>query len=249
MTTEEQTLSKSEFARHCNVDKSRVSHWIGDGKIFGDAIVGEGRSAKIRVEVAKAQLRRNLDIDQRHGNGLSTRLDPGLPLIPPVAHAPAPPPLLPVDPVEEKIKQERLEALQRQNRKAAEEEAARAGRYVLADEMERQVGRATQDMLTAFEGAFSDFATALNARFKIPHRDALHEIRTEFRKIRERRSATLQSAAAALPAMIEAEVSPPASDAAAAPSERVMADGDHAGECRAPDDGGDGVGAEAATAD
>lgn len=232
-------VGKSVFAGLINVTPGRVSQYIAEGKIFGEAIVGEGRHAKICVEVAKAQLRRKLDIDQRHGNGLSTRLEPGLPLASPIAPSPQ---LSPADPVEEKIKQERLEALQRQNRKAAEEEAARAGRYAPAEQIAQQFGRIAQDMLTGFEGALSDFATAISAQFNIPHRDVLHLLRSEFRKTRQRASDSLQAGAAALPSFIEGE------DAVPLTSERVVVDGDHASECRAPGDGGDGIGAASSAA-
>lgn len=71
------TVSKAEFAALCNVDRSRVSHWIRDGRISGAALSGSGRSARIIVEVAQKQLRGNLDPYQMlpGGNGAKTRLD------------------------------------------------------------------------------------------------------------------------------------------------------------------------------
>jgi hypothetical protein len=69
-------IRKSEFARRCNVHKSRVSQWLKAKQIDGDAIVGDGRSAKIDAAVALKQLKARLSIDERFGlNGLSTRLD------------------------------------------------------------------------------------------------------------------------------------------------------------------------------
>lgn len=42
-------VSKSQFAALTNVTKGRVSQWIADGKLAGDALAGEGRDAKVRV--------------------------------------------------------------------------------------------------------------------------------------------------------------------------------------------------------
>ncbi len=69
------TASKSEFATLCNVDKSRVSHWIKNGTLSGDAIVGTGRSARIHIEIGMAQVAARRDLAQALGNGRKTRVD------------------------------------------------------------------------------------------------------------------------------------------------------------------------------
>jgi hypothetical protein len=61
MNDDPDVISKAEFARRRSVTPGRVSRWIGEGKIFGAALVGEGRSAQIRESVAVAQLRNKLD--------------------------------------------------------------------------------------------------------------------------------------------------------------------------------------------
>jgi hypothetical protein len=69
-------LSKSEFARQCGVSPQRVGQWISEGKLTDDAIVGEGRKAKINVPIALEQLKERLDPTQRFSlNGLSSRLN------------------------------------------------------------------------------------------------------------------------------------------------------------------------------
>lgn len=68
-------MPKGQFATLCGVSAGRVSQWISEGKIGGDALVGEGRTARIRVSVAQEQLQRRLDVGQRLGNGIGTRLD------------------------------------------------------------------------------------------------------------------------------------------------------------------------------
>jgi hypothetical protein len=69
-------MRKIDFARACNVDKSRVSQWLKAKQIDGAAIVGEGRFAKIDAAVALPQLRLRLSVDERFGlNGLGTNLN------------------------------------------------------------------------------------------------------------------------------------------------------------------------------
>ena len=66
-------MMKSEFARRCNVDRSRVSQWLRAGQIDGAAVVGTGRSAKLDAGPALAQLKLRLATDERFGlNGLNT---------------------------------------------------------------------------------------------------------------------------------------------------------------------------------
>jgi hypothetical protein len=69
-------VRKADFARRCNVHKSRVSQWLKAKQIDGTAIVGEGRFAKIDAAVALPQLRLRLSADERFGlNGLGTDLN------------------------------------------------------------------------------------------------------------------------------------------------------------------------------
>ena len=78
-------IRKSEFAKRCNVSAPCVSQWISGGKIDGAALVGEGRSAMIDVDIAHAQLKERLDPTKRFGsNGLDTNLNDDVP--PPRPH-------------------------------------------------------------------------------------------------------------------------------------------------------------------
>jgi hypothetical protein len=88
-------VSKGQFAALRNVSRGRVSQWISEGKIKPDALVGEGRNAKIKVAVATRQLRDALDVGQLAGNGVGTRPD-----LPPLAQAsPAAPTREPAPPL------------------------------------------------------------------------------------------------------------------------------------------------------
>lgn len=83
-----ETMTKGDFATLCNVDPSRVSHWIRDGKISGEALIGKGSRARIVVDEAQRQLRMRMDSNQRTGNGLKTRLHRPKPVAPAAASEP-----------------------------------------------------------------------------------------------------------------------------------------------------------------
>ncbi|WP_152033396.1 hypothetical protein [Bradyrhizobium sp. DOA9] len=214
-------ISKGEFARRRNVTPGRVSQWLSEGKIFGAAIVGEGRTAMIRESVACQQLRVKLDPLQMTGNGLSTKLDvaPPAPLTssgdvlpfpsptsPPGGVPPSPPPSSAVDSVEEKIKRQRLEQLERQNREGARQEAVSAGLLTDAAAARAQVGRAVAQLVMTFEGALSEFATAISAEFKLPQRDVLHLLRTKFREVRAAAAGEIRNQVETLPQVVDHEL-------------------------------------------
>lgn len=205
-----QVVSKAAFARLKSVSAARVSQWISGGKIDGAALVGEGRTAQIDVAIADQQLRERLDMGQRVGNGLSTRLGrataeaaPHLPLAeaPPAAAAPTA-----IDKFEEAFKRERLEGLQRDNRKKAEEEAARAGRFVDAQAAGAQMAKIAGKTMTMIDGSLPEIASALSAKFSLPQRDVLHLLRAEFRELRQRAADSLRVEASQLPPIVEAEL-------------------------------------------
>lgn len=204
-------FSKGEFARRRNVSPGRVSQWLSEGKISGEAIEGEGRNARIRESVALRQLKRALEPMQMTGNGLSTRL--AAPIAPPAdatpPAAPGAPQTTPATPdsVEEKIKFARLELLARQNREKAREEAVRSGSLTDIEIATKVAGREAARLISLFEGALSNFATAIAAEFKLPQRDVLHRLRGEFRNFRAGAAAGARAAATAMPATVEVELS------------------------------------------
>lgn len=245
MTTTPDLMTKAAFAAFCNASPSRLSHWIAEGKIGPEALEGSGRTARIRVPVALAQLRARRDIGQSLGNGLAVRLgappEPApaaLPLAPaepaappPVAVSTVPPapeperpptrPDLPrsdwLDPVEERIKQEKLEEIARRNRKGAVDEAAQAGRFMETAAARREMGRIADGMLQVLDQSLTTIATALAEHFKVPQRDVLHLLKREFRGVRERAADTLARQAADLPRLLDADLPADAEPAAPDP--------------------------------
>lgn len=203
-------ISKSEFARRRNVSPGRVTQWISEKKIQGDALVGEGRSATIIEAIAVEQLRRSIDPVQRFGNGLATDLNLEIPVQEPPAPLPttepaaAAPRVTPAaDPVDEQIRRARLEELTRRNRRLAEEEEARAGRLTDTDEAAAAMTKLAARMVSTFEGSLPEFASVIAAKYQLPERDVLHLLRAEFLKYRAGKSAEAAKEAEALPASLE----------------------------------------------
>lgn len=183
-------VSKSAFAAIINVSPGRVSQFIAAGQISPAAIVGSGQRAKIDVDRAKADLRLTLDVAQRLGNGIDTRLDPvapsavpisaGAEMLMPTASAPHP-----TGGIDYEIKQQKLERERRANRLAAIEEARDRGQLIETDMSRAEMAKIAATMLNLFEGGLTDMASAVSAAFQLPERDVKHLLRAELRKVRE----------------------------------------------------------------
>jgi hypothetical protein len=175
MAAKEQIVRKSEFARLCNVSRSRVSQWLAAGQIGREAIIGERRNARIHVAIARQHLRERLDPSQRFGlRGLSTVLD-GSAAVP---HAQIH--------IEQRIKQEKLRQAELTTIRAEERDRLARGTYILAAAAKEENGRLAARLFEAFDGSLVDFAAALAAQYELPVRDVLHCLRAEMLKVRER---------------------------------------------------------------
>jgi len=209
-----ETMSKGEFAAHIGVSPGRISQYIDAGHIGADALVGEGRSARIDVARAIEQIRSRRHIGQSLGNGLATHLR----LVPTAAADQVggenvtgaadttPPPLKREPDAAELIQIERLASERRKNRMAAVEEARTLGALVEAEAVEREVGKAVQATLNIFTGMAPDLANAIAAKFSLPQRDVLHLIRQVMNERRGAAAAQFDGAAASLPETKEAVI-------------------------------------------
>ena len=199
-------VRKSEFAKQCNVSNGQVSQWLTEGKIDGAAIVGTGQRSMLDVELAKAQLRERLAVDERFGlNGLNTNLEPTAPVVPVVAGLRQVETIEDAATVEARLKAEKLKQAEFLTNRLKAEDKARHGKYMDAMEAAAGMTRVADEMLKIFEGAFPEFASALAAKFEVSQREALHLLRDEFRRIREQLAAVYAAAAAALPRTIETD--------------------------------------------
>jgi hypothetical protein len=187
----DQVVTKSQFAAIAGVSRVRVSQYLAERKIGGDAIVGAGHRARIRVAVAMEQLRRNLDPVQALGANGRVSTDAGGVVR---------------DTIETGIKVARLEQLALSNAKAVAEAAARSGRYMLVDDARQELGRSAARLLAVFESSLGEFAAAMMAEKPATQRDALRTLRTAWRTIRKRAAKATGTEAAALPPLLDDEV-------------------------------------------
>jgi DNA-binding transcriptional MerR regulator len=192
MTSDEarEPIAKGKFAEECGVSPGRVSQWIGEGLIPPDAIVGKGQRAKIRPDVARAHLRRHLDIGQMTGNGIDTKLGGPTEVPDPCdadgsdADEPPQSSTPKVLTIEDKIKAAKLEEVERRNREARDKELARVGTYMLTSDAKAQMAKIAGSVLNVVEGGMADIANAIASQFEVPSRDVQHLMRQEFRKVR-----------------------------------------------------------------
>ncbi len=198
----DEVISKSAFAGLCGVSNARVSQWLADGKLSGEAIVGHGYRARIRVDVARAQLRERLNITQRLATGRAKldgehggkRQDATVHLGDGIA-----------PPIEEDIKAERLAQLRHFNQRAAEEAALRAGAYVKATDARQQFGNIAARMMSTFEASFVQIANAIVASRAQTPRDVLRAMRSTWREVRAQAAKAQGDEALALPSMIDSD--------------------------------------------
>ncbi|MEF2553243.1 hypothetical protein VQ042_18080 [Aurantimonas sp. A2-1-M11] len=205
----ERTLSKGEFAAEIGVSAGRVSQMIAEGKIGQDAMAGSGRTARIRVDVAKHQIAARRDPGQALGNGLGTRVETAAPIAAESLdeaagiRMPSDSPAIGGDSFDAQFKREKLAEIQRRNRKAAEEEAERRGRFIEAADARTQMTRVAAAMLSSFEGSLQIMATAITSKYGMPQRDVLHLLRSEFRGFRESEAKRFRTEADGLPETVE----------------------------------------------
>jgi hypothetical protein len=179
----DEIVSKSVFASLAGVSKPRVSQWISDGKISGDAIVGHGHRARIRVAVAQEQLGSRLNVLQR------------------ISHSTTPPG--DEHTFDERIKAERLAQLQHSNARAAEDAAIRAGAYVKSDDVRQQFGGIAARMLAAFESSFLPMANAIVAAKAQTLSDVLRAMRVAWLETRAQAAKAQGEEALAMPSLVE----------------------------------------------
>jgi hypothetical protein len=191
-----QVVSKQEFAQLAGVSPSCVSEWIARRKISGEALVGRGCRARICVDVAREQLRQNVDVDQRLGVTPWAKLDaPAMPEPPEAGEA--------KETIEGRIKLQRLEQIALANAAAREEAAARSGHYVKAEDARQELGRVASKLMTLFESSLPEIANAIIAQPPASSQEALRLLRASWRSIRARNAKAISEEAVGLPALME----------------------------------------------
>jgi DNA-binding transcriptional regulator YdaS (Cro superfamily) len=183
----DEIVSKSAFASLCGVSCGRVSQWLAAGRLDGDAIVGRGHRARIRVGVARAQLKQRLNITQRLATGRA-KLDGD-------SGQSAP--------IEDDIKAERLAQLRHFNTRAAEDAALRAGSYTRTEDARQQFGAIAARLLSTFEASFVQMANAVAASRAQTPQDILRAMRSTWREVRAQAAKAQGEEALAIPKLVD----------------------------------------------
>lgn len=202
-------MTKSAFAAHVGVSAGRISQYIAERKIFGDALEGEGRNAKIRASVAVEQLRKTLDPSQRFGaNGAATRSAPVASELsfdgPEKPKAPLKPTAI-VDPFIDEVAAEKLKQQKITTARMEREEALELGRYMLTDDARREMVKAVAEAFKVMEQAIPEMAKAIAAQFSVSTHDATHVLLKAFRDHRAKKARDFADAAAELEEHVEDE--------------------------------------------
>jgi len=189
-----EVLSKNEFAARRGVHKSAVSHWIKDGRLYGDALVGTGRTAKINVAVAEAQLSRTLDLGQRLVHAAS----PG---------ATAEPKALAVNDDAARYQKAKADAAEIEAERARRRMEEERGRYVLAEEARdawsRELARRAERLERWVTDAAQDVAAAqAEAAGPLDHKGLTVVLRSSLRRFRASAAADARERHAAAPELV-----------------------------------------------
>ena len=180
-------VSKAEFAEIMNVSRQRVSQWLNARQIDGEALVGEGRTARIYVEVAREQLSARLSVSQHLGANGKALLNGG------------------TSPLDGDIKAARLRQLVIANERASEDAALRAGIYVKADDVREQLGAIASRLMTSFESAFMPMANAIVAAKAQTPNEVLRTMRSAWLEARAKTAKAQGEEALAMPSLVEGD--------------------------------------------
>ena len=210
MSAAPQIVTKSEAAAILGVSRPCFSQYLVEGKVDGPAIVGSGHRARIDVDIAREQLRKRLEpIRFLGGQGKAKVTGSAAAKTNPLRAVPSAnnddADLINRRCIEDDIKTERLAQLALGNAKLREEAAARSGKFVLAEDVQQEIGRAASRILTLVESSLADFANAIMRDGAASQRDVLRTLRAAWREARLRAAKTNREAASVLPELVESE--------------------------------------------
>jgi hypothetical protein len=188
------TLTKSQFADRLGRHPSQVTRWIETGKLCGDALIGEGRSARINLPKALAQLNMSLDLGQQLAQSRPILPGQSAPSAPP--REPAAQPMGDIDTVDAaRAEQLRLtnEKLRQTIERGAREDAVAAGQLVDIGAVRRALNRQLQPLATIFDQLPAAIAKPLSEQFGVSYNEMLIAVRHAIRHQRHQMSETFEA--------------------------------------------------------
>jgi len=187
---EQRLVTKGQLAKIAGVSPGRVSQWIAEGKVTKEAMVGEGRSAMIDLNIAGPQLDLTLDFDQRQAQAIAK---------PTTAIATAS-----ITPEQQRIAAVKAETAEIELRQLRRREQEQQGVLIRASEARQVFGRELSELITAIEQQFLPEAAETVAReLGIDHKAVTTILRAAFRDFRAKRSDLAKSAAVTTAQMVE----------------------------------------------
>lgn len=184
--TEAAVLSKSQFAAQVGRDPAQVTRWIQAGKLSGEALVGEGRSARINLVAALRQLNIALDLGQQLAQ--AKPILPGQQVLDVATEQPRAPAALPAGSVEA-LREEQLrlsaDKLRQQIERGAREDAVAAGQLVDIGAVKRALARQLQPLRALFDKMPVAIAKPISEQFGLPYNEVLIAVRNVLRRERQ----------------------------------------------------------------
>lgn len=190
-------MNATELAQHLGVSKARVSQYVSQGLLSG-CFKGDGRARQFDLGRVQAALGRRLDPGQMMGNGAQTKqaLKSGLPkdiLVRPTPRQ--------TDGVLgagdlDRYELARIQSAEEDARRKRRDNEKDEGRWVLADEAQRQAARALAQEIAQFETLIREAGRAVADEFGLDFRSVRKLLMDEWRRYRADRAEALGSAAA-----------------------------------------------------
>lgn len=196
-------VTSSQLAQQLGVTKARVSQMVAQGKLDG-CYSGDGRARRFDLAVVASTLGRRLDPGQMMGNGAGTKralaeLRDGI-------EAPKAAPATPTRPMRDgpiettdpdRYELARIQKAEEEARRLRRQNAEAEGMYVLASEVERQVGRVVAQEIAQFEQVLRQGARAVADRMGVDFKTARQILIDTWRAHRSERAGVLIEAAKA----------------------------------------------------
>lgn len=189
-------MNATQLADHLGVSKARISQYVAQG-LLADCFEGEGRSRRFDPDRVRLALQRRLDPGQLLGNGAKTRQVLRQAVSDPAPPAPRPPRaetvLTAADP--DRYELARIQSAEEDARRKRRDNERDEGRWLLADEVQRQSARALTQEIAQFESALREMARAVADRMGLDYREVRAVMMTQWRAHRSTRAAELEQAA------------------------------------------------------
>lgn len=204
------SLNAKDLADRLGLSKARVSQYVAQGKLAG-CYTGEGRARRFDLAKVAEALGQRLDLGQMLGNGSETRraikaaaADPSAVSIEPIkVAAPAPRPI--AEPRElDRYEEAKIMSAEQDARRKMRDNERDEGRWVLAEEVQRQTATLMGAEVAKFESMLREGARAVADRFGIDYRETRQILMQQWRSHRGDAAAQLGAQAEAAE-MSEAE--------------------------------------------